>query len=140
MVSVTVLFLTFYEKSAQFSLFQIRRRSASNLLHTSCQQTALTVITGHTCVTFVQYLLRCLHSGKFLWICFSFGFHPQENPRPSRHVERWSQDPPCFLEAAATHQELLVEKVQAPVVTHPQRTCSFYAIYQKLLDFIPRQF
>lgn len=140
MVSVTVLFLTFYEKSAQFSLFQIRRRSASNLLHTSCQQTALTVITGHTCVTFVQYLLRCLHSGKFLWICFSFGFHPQENPRPSRHVECWSQDPPCFLEAAATHQELLVEKVQAPVVTHPQRTCSFYAIYQKLLDFIPRQF
>ena len=139
MVTVIVLFLTFYEKSAQFSLFQIRR-SASNLLHRSCQQTVFTVITGHMCVTFVLYLLRCLHSGKFLRICFSFCFLPQENPHPSRHIERRSQDPPCFLKAAATHQELLVQKVQAPVVTHPQRTCSFYAIYQKLLDFIPRQF
>lgn len=116
-----------------------KKASASNLLPLSCQQTALTVITGHTC----NLSCAVFHSDVFTQAssCGSVFLRlSSTEPSPPRHVECWSPGPPCFLEAAATHQELLVEKVQAPVVTHPQRTCSFYAIYQKLLDFIPRQF
>lgn len=78
--------------------------------------------------------------GKFLYeICFSAGFHHRRTPAPSRHVECWSQDPQCFLEAAAAHQELLVEKVQLCdelTTENMQFLCNFI----KLLDFIPRQF
>lgn len=50
-----------------------------------------TEITGHMFITFVQYLFRCFHSGKFLNVCFFLCFLPHKHPCSSPQLNAGSQ-------------------------------------------------
>lgn len=84
-------------------------------------------------ITFVQYLLRCFHSGKFLDM-FPLLLSS------TRELLIYQEISICCVSSRlwGPIKKLLSRKFKLLVVTNPQETTRFYAIYWKLLDFIPK--